>query len=414
MNICAAPPTPFEDPVVPLPRWGDRSLFPSLEFFAYLAHAAISPASVAQQRAVNRCIVDVARWGAGTFPAYAEQRERLRGGLAELLGTCPEEIALTSGTTRGLIDLAWALPLGPRDEVVLFSGEFPANVLPWTQAAHAAGARVTMLPAPDPRSADFADRVLSGVRQRLDQGARFVAVSAVQFQTGLRMPTESLAALCRQKGGHLLVDGIQGVGAMPICPAAEGLSALAGGAHKWLLGSEGAGYLFISRELRSELQPRTAGWLSVQEGARFLFEGKGLLRYDLPLKKDADVFEGGTAALLPFVALEAGVDSLRKLGASEMFSHTQAYHDAIEPALAELGLRSVRAAHKQYRSGILSFLPSEEISLKHLSAALRSRGVMISTPDGYLRLAPHFYSSISEVDDVVAAFREALEEVRGV
>jgi selenocysteine lyase/cysteine desulfurase len=354
---------------------------------------------------------DLSRFGAASFLAYAGQRERLRQGLAELLDVRPQDVALTPGTTRGISDVALGLPLREADEIVLLEGEFPANVVPWSIAARAANARVCRLPIPDPLREDGAGQLLERVEARLRQGARFVSVSAVEFQTGLKLPTAELGALCRTHGAHLLVDGIQCVGPVPLSPAAEGVSALIGGAHKWLLGSEGAGFVYLSEELRRELSVKTLGWLSFEGGERFLFEGAGLLRYDLPVKDSALQLEGSTAQLLPFVAMEAGVALIRALGPQAIFDHVQRYHDAMEPRIVELGFRSLRAPLGG-RSAILSFEPPAGLSLQEFSAALRRRKVMVSTPDGLLRLAPHFSNALSEVEEVASAAREAMAEVR--
>lgn len=409
MNICPPPPAPLDDPSLPAPRLGDRSLFPSLGFSSYLGHAAISPGHLVSERAVLRCVSDLSRHGAAAFPAYAAQRERLRTSLGELLNAPAQHLALTSGTTASITHLALSLPLGPRDEVVLAQGEFPANVVPFQQAASSAGARVSFLPAPEATHPRWEERLLESVRARLVQGARFVALSAVQFQTGLRMPIAQLGALCREHDAHLLVDAIQAVGATPLSVAAEEISALTGGGHKWLLGSEGAGYLYVAPRLRAELRPKTLGWTSFAGGDEFLFGGAGLLRYDRDLKPGAEVFEGSTLPLLPLVALEAGVSLVIALGQARIFEHLQRFHELVEPGLERLGFRSLRASEPRYRSGSLSFLPpSRALPLKPFSLALRARGVLVSIPDGCVRLSPHFENALDEVPLVTEAFADVL------
>ena len=62
---------------------GSRDLFPELGFDAYLAHAAISPASLAVSAALAATAASVAELGVGSFPVWMEQRERLRKSAAE-------------------------------------------------------------------------------------------------------------------------------------------------------------------------------------------------------------------------------------------------------------------------------------------------------------------------------------------
>src|SRR5687767_2632670 len=130
-------------------RLGDRSLFPTLEPAAYLNHAAIAPHSLAVQRAVQAVTADYARHGSGAFITWHAERLRLRGLLAQLLGAAAEDIALVANTTRGVTDVAMCLPWRPGDRVVLFEGEFPANVTPWQRAAELFGLELEFLPLRD-------------------------------------------------------------------------------------------------------------------------------------------------------------------------------------------------------------------------------------------------------------------------
>src|SRR5690606_20233801 len=126
------------------------------------------------------------------------------------------------------------------------------------------------------------------------------------------------------------------------------------------------------------------------------------------LRQTPRVFEGSTASVAGFAALEAGVSIINHLGQAAIFEHITRYHDIVERKLVELGLTSLRATDPNLRSGILSFRPPVGIDVTILLNELRQRGVHISIPDGLIRLAPHFSNSLDEVSLVVSAFREAL------
>lgn len=412
-ELLTAPPHPLELPGVPTPAIGDRASFGELTFAAYLAHSAISPLPLAGQHAVENLLLSQARGGTACFPVWMAQRKRLRASLAEFLGVVEDDVALTPGCTRGITDVALALPWKRGEALLTFEGEFPANVTPWQQAASLAEGKVEMLPLPSPEEEDARERIVASVERAFREPARrvaFLALSAVQFQTGLRMPLEELGPLCERHGVRFLVDGIQGCGVMPFDLPGLRIDAFFGGAHKWMLGLEGAGFLVTGRALFEELQPRTAGWLSHQDGELFLFKGKGHLRYDRPLLAHPRVFEGSTANAAGLVALEAGLDLLRALGPSAIAEHVQRYHDALEPRLVALGFRSLRAKDVQLRSGIVSYRPPDGVDVTSLFARLSSRGVRISIPDGLVRIAPHFANPLDEVEIVADAFQAALRE----
>lgn len=361
---------------------------------------------------------DVGRSGAGAFLRWEGARRRLVRRLEGLLGAGAGTIALTAGTSHGITALALALPIDDSTEIVGFAGEFPANVVPWRFATRRFGGRMTLLGVGARAPGASAEELCAEVESRLKEGARYVAVSAVQFQSGYRMPLEALGALCERYDAWLLVDAIQAVGALPVSVRVPRLGALASGAHKWLLGAEGAGFLYVRPDLRATLRPLTGGWLSLDGGERFLFEGAGHLDYDLPLKSDASVFEGSSASLLGFAALEAGVEIIESLGPERIFEHSQRYHDALDRELRDRGVYdhgfvSLRGETLAERSGILSLEVPPDVPLPALAAALRGRGVFPSTPDGRLRFAPHFSNSLEEAPFVASSLREALDEVRG-
>lgn len=160
---------------------GDRSLYPELEAKAYLAYAATAPVSSRIQTAVAQLLHSYAARGNVAFFEWMEQRERLRQKLARLVGARAEDIALTSGTTRGIGDVALCLPWQAGDRVVLFEAEFPANVSPWQRAAELFGLRLDFVPMA--HAVEDEASFMEPLARLLAQGTRLVAVSAVQFQT---------------------------------------------------------------------------------------------------------------------------------------------------------------------------------------------------------------------------------------
>ena len=389
---------------------GDRSLFPDLKPRAYLNHAAISPPSTAVRQAVAEVLQSSAALGAGAVRRWLEQRARLRHELGVLLGASPEDIAFIPNTSRGVTDMALCIPWKSGDRVLLAEGEFPANVTPWQRAAELFGLELSFLARPT--ADDVLGEWLGALEAALSStGARLVALSAVQFQTGLRMPLERIGPLCRRHGSELFVDAIQACGVVPIDVRRQGIDYLASGSHKWLMGLEGAGMLYVAPERAAALRPHVAGWLGHEDALSFLFEGPGLLRYDRPLRRTARVVEGGMANTVGLAALAASLGCLQELGLEAIFAHVSGYLDALEAALVERGFQSLRARAPELRSGILSLKPPAGIDVIELHRAIDTAQVSCSTPDGLLRFAPHWPNGLGEIDGVVAAIDDALRAV---
>lgn len=393
---------------LPRPRLGDRSLFPSLEPFAYLNHAAISPASLAVVRAVTGVAEAYARKGLGAFFGLHDERVALRAELAALVGAEPDEVGFVGSTTLGVLAIALSIPWKKGDRVILFDGEFPANVTPWQRVAERFELELELVPCAAFERSD--EEGLALTRAALARGARMLAVSLVEFQSGLRMPVAQLAALAHEAGAEVFVDAVQAVGVVPIDLGALGADYLAAGAHKWLMGLEGAGFVVARRGARASLGALFAGWLSHEDGLRFLLEGAGHLRYDRPLKARPEVFEVGNVSAASFAALGASVGTLRAVGVERIFAHVSSYLDALEPMLVARGMQSARPPEAQRRSGILSVRPPAGVPLAGLARELGARGVSVSTPDGYLRFSPHFANDAArELPGLERALDEALE-----
>jgi L-cysteine/cystine lyase len=205
-----------------------RAQFPVLERYAYLNAGSSGPLP---QPAVNatraRLERDLTEGRSGE--AYLEEifamRERIRGGIAAVLGTSAEHVALTESTTRGCQIAVAGLGLGPEDEVVTSDQEHFGLLGP----LHASSARVVMAEADE-------DALLAAVTPR----TRLIAVSHVLWTTGRRL---DLAGLRRPDGPPLLVDGAQSAGAIPVDLAGADLYTVS--AQKWLCGPDPSGALFV-------------------------------------------------------------------------------------------------------------------------------------------------------------------------
>lgn len=385
---------------------GDRGLFPALAARVYLNHGGISAPSVAVLHAVNEVLNDYAERGGAAFPRWNEQRQRLKGKLGALIGVSGDDIALVPNTTRGVTDVALCFPWARGDRVIVFHGEFPSNVTPWQRAAATFGVDLSFLPLEEwNRDVDLG---LASLERELDRGARLVAVSAVQFQTGLRMPLREITRRCHARSAQVFVDAVQACGSVPVDAGADCVDYLACGSHKWLMGMEGTGFLYVHPSRVTELRPTTAGWLSHEDGLGFLFDGPGHLRYDRPIKRRVEFLEGGNYNTAGLAGLEASLDLIQQIGVPAIHEHVNRYIDALEAGLVARGFQSLRARDVRYRSCTLGLLPPPGVSVVDVQRELGERGVICALPDGVLRFTPHWPNNLSEIPFVLESVDQVL------
>lgn len=379
----------------------------------YLAYAAISTPARAAREALRAYVEGLATRGVRELPGWLAARERLRANLGVLLGVPTASLALTGSTTHAIQCLAQSLTLAPRDTILCFGGEFPANVHSWEARARASGHAV-LRPAldavfgppgpgalPPEACAARLEALLAGNRVRL------VAISAVQFQTGRQMPLKAIAEVCHRHGALLFADCIQAAGCVPLSLPEAGVDFAAGGGHKWLLGTDGVGWLYVAPGREASLAPALTGWLSVRDPVGFLSRPSALV-HDAPLEAVPRCFEAGSSSSAAVVALDAAVHAILEVGVSTIFAATQRFHDAIEAPLVGLGFTSERAAATAGRSGLLALRPPPDVTLTALQGQLAERGVIVTIPDGRLRIAPHLDADPARAPEVVSAVAEAL------
>ncbi len=318
------------------------------------------------------------------FATMAESR-RL---AAELIGASPEEIALTINTGFGLSLAARSLPLRPGDIVLASDREFPANVYPWMMLKDS-GVSLELIPTTAegwPDEAHLLDRLG-------DPRVKVLAVSLVQFSNGYTVDLARLSAATRASGTYLVVDAIQGVGQLPVDVTKIPVDILACGAQKWLLSPWGSGFVYVRRELVRELSPSVTGWMAFEGTEDFT----RLTEYRDTLRGDARRFELITLPYQDFAGMNASLGLLLSVGIPRIAEHLQALH---APVLAWAARRDVRVVSPtgKHGSGILCVQPP---NVGEAFRRLKAARVVSSMREGAIRLSPHLYNTVEEMERIV-------------
>lgn len=366
-----------------------RAEFPWADETVYLNNASIGPLpertrlaleAFNQRRATPFRLPD-----RDLFGTLTESRRLIAG----LLSATPEEIALTVNTSFGLGVAARALPLRPRDVVLVSDREFPANVYPWLRLRET-GVEVELVPTTAAGWPDEA-RIL---RRLEDPRVRALAVSLVQFSNGYRVDLAALSAATRRTGAYLVVDAIQAVGQVPVDLRRTPVDVLACGGQKWLLSPWGSGFVYVRRELIPELSPAVTGWMAF-EGTDDLTR---LTAYDDTLRADARRFELITLPYQDFAGMNASLGLVLELGVERIQAHLQRLHEPVL-AWAEHTGAQVVSPLGEHGSGILCLAPGE---VGEAFRRLKAARIICSLREGAIRLSPHGYNTVDEMERVCA------------
>lgn len=235
------------------PAWQQafRSHFPITQQKIYACQAYCSPIAPRVSDAMQHFFSSLAMARADK-PEWLAAAEGVRTQVAQLIGGKTRHIAFTKNTTEGLNIIAQGYPWQPGDNMVIDDQEHPVNSVPWLNLRHR---------GVDVRVARTQERrvTVDALWSRVDASTRIVAVSYVQYSTGVRADIQTLAQRCHAQGIHLVVDGIQGVGLLPMEVENWGISALSCGAYKALQGPLGLGFVYVAPELLAQLRPAHFG-----------------------------------------------------------------------------------------------------------------------------------------------------------
>ncbi len=318
-----------------------------------------------------------------------------RAAAARIIGASSDEIALSPNTTTGINVAARALPLDPGDVVLVSDREFPANVYPWMRIADR-GVKTELAPVTADGYPDE-DHLLERLR---DPRVRVLAVSFVQFSNGYRADLHKLGAACRANGTWLVVDAIQGLGNSPLDVREVPVDVLATGGQKWLLSPWGSGFTYVRRELIPLMEPAAVGWMAFEGTDDF----SNIVRYNPELRRDARRFEVGTIPFQDMVGMTTSLGMLSELTIEAVAAYTRALAEPLITWAMDRGVRIVSPTDERHRSAILCLAPP---GAAEAHRRLKAAGVICAFREGAIRLSPHCYSTIEEMEKVLDVLDEA-------
>ena len=365
-----------------------RDQFPVTKNLIYLNHAAVAPLSRRAAEAMQHLAEDALHHGSFHYDEWMATYHGVRVSAAKLINATPEEIAIVKNTSEGIATAAMGIDWKPGDAVVAFREEFPANYYPWKRL--------------EPRGVDVRWLSIFDDPDRIDhacRGARLLAISFVNYLNGYRVDLQKIGEICASHGCLFLVDAIQGMGAFPIDVHRDDIDILAADAHKWMLGPEGCGILYVRRDLQDEIEPVEFGWTNVAKYADYASR-------DMALRDDAGRYECGTLNTIGCYGVRAALNLLLEIGVDRIAPAVQGLGDRIWNGVRARGYETLGERSAATGAGIVSFRKQGVESL-YIVRKLKDAGISAAPRQGWVRTAPHFYIAPAEIDRML----ELLEQL---
>jgi selenocysteine lyase/cysteine desulfurase len=347
-----------------------RAEFPVFERLAYLNAGSNGPVPRRAVEAAERSMHHQADAGRGDKAAFEENGRRideLRERISVLLGCQTADVAVTGSTTDGVNAVLNALDLAEGDEVLTSDEEHPGVLAPLAGLRERRGVKVRVAP-------------FGRLGDELSAETKLVACSHVSWMNGTVVDSAALAAA----DALVLLDGAQGLGAVPSRVDELGCDFYAASGQKWLCGPNGLGYLYVRPELAGALPAPWPNWGVLADSTR---------AFDLDLHPDARRFAIGFPAPHQIEWALVALDVLEQNGIAAVHARAAELADRLARGLG------ARVAPRG-RSTLVSWDdPDPEASVERLS----SKGFIVRHLPGapYVRASVGAWSSEEELDRLV-------------
>lgn len=356
-----------------------RSQFTTNTNRLHLNNAGLAPISKPARDKIHYWADRFFDEGFYTDKDYMSEVLQSRISLSTLIGCQFNEIAFFQSTAGAISQLCFNFPLTNNDEIITWDQEYASNLYPWQEAAKRAGAKLVIAES----GLNFATP-LENIVAKITPQTKVIAISFVQFLTGVKFDIQALSKITREKNIFLFVDVMQGLGLHPFKMNEWGVDAVAGGSHKWLTSPVGVGFLGLDTKHMHKIKPHNVG--------AYTF-GTCDDPTDLTCtpKKDALKFEAGSKQVLEITALGASIDLILKTSVEVIEAEVLRLSGKLHQGLVDLKFNVY-----YNNSSIVNFIP-------RVDSAARLAGI----PCNYavrgpgIRLSPHAFNTDAQIERVL-------------
>jgi selenocysteine lyase/cysteine desulfurase len=319
--------------------------------------------------------------------------EASRVSFSRLINASPDEVSICVSVSQATSSVASALDFtGPRRKVAVTEGEFPTVGHVW-KAQERLGAELTWVPARD------GIIPLDGYDHILNEETQIVSACHGYYQSGFKQDLSEIVTKARAVGALVYVDAYQTLGTCALDVKELDLDFLTTGNLKFLMGIPGIAFLYVKPSVAEKLEPTITGW-----GGRenpFAFDLK-----DLTWAPVARRFDTGTPPIFEAFVARAAMDFLYEVGLDAIQDWTEELSRALIEGGKARGLQLLGSDDPTQKAPTTAFLvPGDSHSIEE---KLRAKGILASARGPAIRLAPHFYSTLEDVEIALNALEKIL------
>ncbi len=321
-------------------------------------------------------------------------REPLRAKIADMAGCLPEEIAINRNTTEGLNTIIFGLNLKAGDEIVLSKYDYPNMMNAWKQREKRDGIKLNWIELNAPEEND--DYIVAKYEAAITERTRIVHITHMINWTGQLVPARKIADMAHRKGCEVILDASHTFAHIDYKIPDTGCDYYATSLHKWLCAPFGTGFMYIRKEKIKNV------W--------------ALLSAPKPDADNIGKFESlGTRSFAAEMSIGNAIDFQTMVGTKrkeERLRYLKNYW--CKKAIGISKFKLYTSLKDDYSCAIATF-NIEGRKPEDVSNALFEKKKIHTTAINHeqvvgVRITPHVYTSLYELDKLLEGIKEIAEE----
>ena len=212
--------------------------------------------------------------------------------------------------SQAIAVISSCIDLNPDDEVVTSELDFPTIAHNFMGRELKGQGKVKIVKSESMQYVDT-EKFISHISEK----TKLVATSRVYYLSGYINDYEKIMNAAKNNNALFFLDDYQATGQLPINVKEKDIDIFVSGGLKWLLGGSGVVYMYVKKELISQLEPSVTGWHSHKR--QFEFDP-----YTLEFSDTASRFETGTPSISAVYPAEQGIKLINEIGVENIRNRT--------------------------------------------------------------------------------------------
>ncbi len=318
------------------------------------------------------------------FERLITLKKEIKGLLASMINSAPEEISLTSSTTEGLNIVINGMDWRYGDEVITTNAEHPTGYGPLFNLK-SRGVKIHFLDV-----LGGYDSIADQLQSLISPRTRLLSISHTVYCTGDRLPAKELIDIAHRHNIPVLLDGAQSFGAIALDMRELQCDFYAAPGQKWVCGPEGTGFLFVSSRARQYIRPVFTSYTAIKEID---------LYNHMELETDGRTFESCTIQPAALAGMHEALRWIHSAGPEEKEKRNRDLSSYAWNLFTDNPRLTIINHHQA--DNLISFhvegMSSAEVSARLLAHAVIVRPVPITDA---VRISIGFYNTEEEIEKV--------------